>query len=55
VDVTKPLVTVEYDLKCKRVEQAYGYHNRKTTDAEQAFIDEWEKRTTEALKVKKGA
>lgn len=55
LDRAKPLVTIEYNLKRKRVEQAHGVHNRSTTDAEQAFIDEWERRTTEILKAKKGA
>lgn len=55
LDIAKPLVTVEYNYKRKMVVQAHGEFNRSPTDKERAFILEWEKRTTEALKVKKGA
>ena len=55
LDRAKPLVTVEYEYKRKKILQAYGDNHRGPTTEEQAFIDEWAKRTTEALKVKKGA
>lgn len=55
LDIAKPLVTVEYNYKRKMVVQAHGDHNRAPTTEERTFINEWEKRTTEALKVKKGA
>jgi hypothetical protein len=55
LDLAKPLVTVEYSFKRKRIVQAHGEHNRRPTDEEQAFIDEWEKRTNEIMKAKKGA
>lgn len=51
LDMAKPLVTVEYNYKRKMVVQAHGDFNRSPTDKEQAFINAWEKRTTEALKV----
>lgn len=53
-DLMKPLATVEYSLKSKRVCQAHIDHNGTPNVEVQAFIDEWAKRTTEALKVKKG-
>ena len=55
LDRAKPLVTIEYEYKTKKVLQAYGDNHRKPTDEEQAFIDEWKNRTTEILKAKKGA
>lgn len=53
-DLTKPLATVEYDLKRKRVAQAHVDYNGRPDSAMQAFINEWEKRTTKLLKAKAG-
>ena len=55
LDIAKPLVTVEYSLERKMILQSHGDYNRAPTDEENAFITEWEKRTTKALKVKKTA
>jgi NACalpha-BTF3-like transcription factor len=51
LDISKPLVTVEYSLERKMILQSHGDFNRSPTDEESAFIAEWEKRTTEILKV----
>lgn len=48
--LTKPLVTLEYSLKKHKVLQAHGDFDRNPTDTEQAFIDEWTKRTNKLLK-----
>ena len=52
-DLLKPLVTLEYDLKKRRILQAHGDHHRSPSEEEQAFITDWEKKTTEKLKVSK--
>lgn len=54
-DITKPLATVEYGLKSKRIHQSHVDYNGAPEGALKTFIDEWEKRTTEALRSKKGA
>jgi hypothetical protein len=52
LEMAKPLVTVEYDLKRKMVRQAHGWGNRMPTTEEQTFIDEWAEKTTQNLKGK---
>ena len=49
-DLTKSLITIEYDLEKHRLLQAQGYNHRNPTSEEQAFIEKWEKRTTERLR-----
>ena len=51
-NLVQPLVTIEYDLKKHRILQAHGDHHRMPTKDEQAFIDEWKKRTNEMMRVK---
>lgn len=53
LDMVTPLLTLEYDLKKKRLNQVHGDHNRAPTEQERVFVDAWEQRTTELLKARK--
>ena len=41
LDMLTPLLTVEWDLKKKRIRQVHGDHNRAPTEQERVFVDEW--------------
>lgn len=45
-----PYVTLEYDLKEKRLRQCYGAHDSKPDEATQAFANAWAEMVTETLR-----
>lgn len=50
LDMLTPLLTVEWDLKKKRIRQVHGDHNRAPTEQERVFVNEW---ATMAEKIRK--
>lgn len=49
-DVKKPFVTIEYNLKDKRLQQCYGAHDKNPDDAPYKFAEQWAMKVTETLK-----
>lgn len=49
-DVKKPFVTIQYNLKDKRLQQCYGAHDKKPDDAPYKFAEQWAMKVTETLK-----
>ena len=48
-DQGKPYVTLEYDLKTRKLAQAYGAHDSKPNTEAQKFAEEWAQMVTEQL------
>lgn len=48
--IKTPYVTLEYNLKEKRLQQCYGAHDSKPDDETQAFANAWAAMVTETLK-----
>ena len=48
---TKPFVTVEYDLKRKKVIQCYGDHDSNPGEEVKQFVNNWESYVRKELKV----
>lgn len=49
-DIKKPFVTIEYNLKDKRLQQCYGAHDKNPDDAPYKFAEQWAMKVTETLK-----